>query len=227
MSRRYVNQFGHQETVDEVFLASDKQLRPNRSGNLYLQVELSDRTGTIGTRMWNASEELYKSFNNGDYVRVEGTTQLFQGALQMIATRRRFLKAASAVIAAPALPRGALGDTWPKDRPIRAIVPFSAGASIDIIGRIGADGLSQQLGQSIVIMNRGGAGGNIGAKSVATADPDGYTLLINSSNHSIAPAIYSNLGFDVARQQNRDILVEQAHHNRVVVGIVRVRCYRI
>jgi 3'-5' exoribonuclease len=87
MSRRYINQLGHQETVDEVFLASDKQLRPNRSGNLYLQVELSDRTGAIGTRMWNASEELYKSFSNGDYVRVEGTTQLFQGALQMIATR--------------------------------------------------------------------------------------------------------------------------------------------
>jgi 3'-5' exoribonuclease len=87
MPRRYVNQFGHQDAVDEVFLASEKQLRPNRSGNLYLQLELSDRTGAIGARMWNASEALYKSFNNGDYVRVEGTTQLFQGALQLIATR--------------------------------------------------------------------------------------------------------------------------------------------
>ncbi len=87
MSRRYVNQFGHQEAVDQVFLASDKQLRPNRSGNLYLQLELSDRTGAIGARMWNASEGVYKSFNNGDYVRIEGTTQLFQGALQLIATR--------------------------------------------------------------------------------------------------------------------------------------------
>jgi 3'-5' exoribonuclease len=87
MPRRYVNQFGHQEAVDEVFLASDKQLRPNRNGNLYLQVDLSDRTGAIGARMWNASEGVYRSFNNGDYVRVEGTTQLFQGALQLIATR--------------------------------------------------------------------------------------------------------------------------------------------
>ena len=87
MPRRYVNQFGHQDAVDEVFLASDKQLRPNRSGNLYLQLDLSDRTGAIGARMWNASEALYKSFSNGDYVRVEGTTQLFQGALQLIATR--------------------------------------------------------------------------------------------------------------------------------------------
>ena len=87
MSRRYVNQFGHQDAVDEVFLASEKQLRPNRNGNLYLQVELSDRTGAIGARMWNATEAVYKSFDNGDYVRVEGTTQLFQGAVQLIATR--------------------------------------------------------------------------------------------------------------------------------------------
>ncbi len=87
MSRRFVNQLGHQDVVDEVFLASDKQLRPNRSGNLYLQVELGDRTGSISARMWNANEKLYRSFDNGDYVRVEGTTQLFQGAVQLIATR--------------------------------------------------------------------------------------------------------------------------------------------
>ncbi len=87
MSRRYVNQFGHQETVNEVFVAADKQLRPNRNGNLYLQVDLSDRSGSIAARMWNASEAVYKAFENGDYVRVEGTTQLFQGAMQLIATR--------------------------------------------------------------------------------------------------------------------------------------------
>jgi len=87
MRRRYVNQIGPQETVDEVFQATDKQLRPNRNGNLYLQVELSDRTGSIGARMWNATESLYRSFENGDYVRIEGTTQLFQGAVQLIATR--------------------------------------------------------------------------------------------------------------------------------------------
>jgi 3'-5' exoribonuclease len=87
MSRRYVNQFGPQESIDQVFLASEKQLRPNRNGNLYLQVELSDRTGAIAARMWNATEEVYHSFDNGDYIRVEGSTQLFQGSLQMIATR--------------------------------------------------------------------------------------------------------------------------------------------
>ena len=87
MARRYVNQLAHQEAVDEVFLASDKQLRPNRNGNLYLQVDLSDRTGSVGARVWNASEALYRSFENGDFVRAEGTAQLFQGSMQVIAAR--------------------------------------------------------------------------------------------------------------------------------------------
>jgi len=87
MSRRYLSQFGHQDPVDEVFLVSDKQLRPNRNGNLYLQMELSDRSGRIGARMWNASEAVYRSFNNGDYLRIEGTAQLFQGAMQVIVSR--------------------------------------------------------------------------------------------------------------------------------------------
>lgn len=86
MPRRYVNQFGHQEAVDQIFLASQKQLRPNRNGNLYLQVELSDRSGTISARMWNASDSDYRNFDDGDFVRVEGSAQLYQGAMQLIAT---------------------------------------------------------------------------------------------------------------------------------------------
>ena len=86
-TRRYVKQLGDQEQVNEVFLATAKQLRPNRNGNLYLQVDLSDRTGVLGARMWNAGDAVYRSFENGDYVRVEGTTQLFQGAVQLIVTR--------------------------------------------------------------------------------------------------------------------------------------------
>ena len=89
MSRRFASQLAHQEAVDQIFLASEKQLRPNRNGNLYLQLELSDRSGTISARMWNASEQDYRNFENGDYVRVEGTTQLFQGTIQLIATTIR------------------------------------------------------------------------------------------------------------------------------------------
>ncbi|QDU87489.1 3'-5' exoribonuclease YhaM [Pirellulimonas nuda] len=82
--RRYVTQFAHNEQVRQTFMASEKQLRPNRNGNLYLQLELSDRSGAIGTRMWNANESDFKGFDNGDYVVAEGTTQLFQGNMQMI-----------------------------------------------------------------------------------------------------------------------------------------------
>ena len=114
-------------------------------------------------------------------------------------SRRRFVTLASAAaLAAPAVSRRALADNWPKDRIIRALVPFNAGSSIDIIGRIVCDPLSQLIGQSIVIENRGGAGGTIGTMQVARAEPDGYTLLINAANHSIAPACYRNLQFDAA-----------------------------
>ena len=84
MARRFINQSGAQEHINSVFLASQKQLRPNRNGNLYLQVDLSDRSGSIAARMWNAGDVDYRSFEDGDFVRVEGTTQIFQGAIQLI-----------------------------------------------------------------------------------------------------------------------------------------------
>jgi 3'-5' exoribonuclease len=87
--RRFVSQLAHNEAVQQVFLASEKQLRPNRNGNLYLQVDLSDRSGAINARMWNASEEDYRGFENGDFVVVDGATQLFQGNMQLIANRIR------------------------------------------------------------------------------------------------------------------------------------------
>ncbi len=86
MARRFVSDLGPQDNVDQIFLASQKQLRPNRNGNLYLQVDLSDRTGSIAARMWNAGEADYRSFEDGDLVHVEGATQVFQGGLQLIAT---------------------------------------------------------------------------------------------------------------------------------------------
>lgn len=86
MPRRFVADLGQQDHIDQIFLASQKQLRPNRNGNLYLQVELADRSGSIAARMWNAGEADYRSFEDGDLVRVEGATQIFQGGLQLIAT---------------------------------------------------------------------------------------------------------------------------------------------
>jgi 3'-5' exoribonuclease len=83
-SRRFVQQLADGDSVEEIYLAVDKQLRANRNGNLYLQLELRDRTGTIGARLWNVPDPLARSFEAGDFVRVKGKVQLFQGALQMI-----------------------------------------------------------------------------------------------------------------------------------------------
>ncbi len=88
-TRRFVSQLGDKENVSQIFLLSDKQLRPNRNGNLYLQADLSDRSGTIPARMWNASEQDYRGVDNGDFVHVEGATQLFQGNMQLIASSIR------------------------------------------------------------------------------------------------------------------------------------------
>ncbi|MBY0228625.1 MAG: HD domain-containing protein [Gemmataceae bacterium] len=82
--RRYISTLADGDQVEEVYLAADKQLRANRQGNLFLQLELRDRTGMIGTRMWNAQESLFRSFEAGDFVLAKGKVQLFQGSLQMI-----------------------------------------------------------------------------------------------------------------------------------------------
>jgi 3'-5' exoribonuclease len=87
MSRRFITELGERETLDQTFLAADKQLRANRQGNLYLQVRLSDRTGSLTAMLWNAQEHVYGSFENGDYVRVVGTTQFYNNAMQMIMNR--------------------------------------------------------------------------------------------------------------------------------------------
>lgn len=86
MARRFINQLGSDESVNDVFLAGDKQLRTNRNGSLFIQVELSDRSGSLPTRMWNATDGHYQGFDDGDFVQVRGSTQIYQGAMQMIAT---------------------------------------------------------------------------------------------------------------------------------------------
>jgi tripartite-type tricarboxylate transporter receptor subunit TctC len=92
----------------------------------------------------------------------------------------------------------AKAQAWPT-KPLRAIVPYGAGSTTDIVPRVVFDQLSSQLGQSIIVENRPGAGGTIGSAFVAKADPDGYTLLVNSSAHAIAPALYPTLSYNPAR----------------------------
>jgi 3'-5' exoribonuclease len=84
MTRRYLAQMTDGEAVDDVFLVSDKQLRANRNGNMYLQLEVRDRSGAMSARLWNVGEHVFRSFDAGDFLHAKGKVQLFQGALQMI-----------------------------------------------------------------------------------------------------------------------------------------------
>jgi tripartite-type tricarboxylate transporter receptor subunit TctC len=88
--------------------------------------------------------------------------------------------------------------TWPT-KPVRVISPIGAGSAADILSRTFSEQLSTRLGQPVVVENRPGAGGTIGANVVAKAPPDGYTILIHSNGHTIAPAVYPNLPYDPVR----------------------------
>lgn len=105
--------------------------------------------------------------------------------------RAALLACLTFALAAPATAQ----DSWPS-RPIKAVVPFGAGSATDVIPRVIFEQLQSQLGQSIVVENRGGAGGTIGALQVVKSDPDGYTLLVHSSAHTVAPALYPSLPFN-------------------------------
>lgn len=83
-TRRFIQSLGDGDNVDEVYLVVEKQLRANRNGNLFLQLELRDRTGSISARLWNAGEPLFRSFDGGDFLLIKGKVQLFQGSLQII-----------------------------------------------------------------------------------------------------------------------------------------------
>ncbi len=106
------------------------------------------------------------------------------------------LIAASFAVAATAT--DAHAQSYPS-RPIKMIVPFTAGSPVDVMGRLIADHLSGRLGQPVVIDNRPGAGTTLGTKAAAAAEPDGYTLLFNSSSIVVAPAMYKNLDYDALK----------------------------
>ncbi len=86
MARRFLNQLNDGDAVDDIFLLTDKQLRANRNANLYLLASIRDCTGLINGLMWNVSEETVSHINAGDYVKVKGKVQLYQGTLQVIVT---------------------------------------------------------------------------------------------------------------------------------------------
>jgi tripartite-type tricarboxylate transporter receptor subunit TctC len=82
------------------------------------------------------------------------------------------------------------------NRPIRVIVPFAAGSTTDIIARAISDKMAESMGQPFVVENRGGASGTVGQAAVARAEPDGYTIMIHSSSHTVSPSTFATLPFD-------------------------------
>ena len=110
----------------------------------------------------------------------------------MIRTGRRALLGA-ALLAAPAR-----AEAWPA-RPVRLVVPFPPGGPADLLARLLAERLAEGWGQPVIVENRGGAGGNIGAEAVARAAPDGHVLLLCASSHVQGAALYTRLAFDPVR----------------------------
>src|SRR6187401_3087476 len=114
---------------------------------------------------------------------------------------RALLAAALGVAGALHFTGAAQAQAWPTKQPIRVVVPFPPGGPTDGMARIVSDRLGKLLGQTVVIDNRGGgAGGSVGAKSVATADPDGYSILMTPGGSlTTGPAVHKNIGYDPAK----------------------------
>ena len=112
--------------------------------------------------------------------------------------RRKFLQWAAASVALPLAPRLARAQAYPA-HPIRLLVGFPAGGQVDIVARLTAQWLGQQLGQTIVVENKPGAGGNLGAQAVINAAPDGYTLFFAASSNVVNTTLFAHLPYDFAR----------------------------
>ena len=123
--------------------------------------------------------------------------------------RRQFLQLAGAAAAAPAFPQFAAALDYPT-RPVRIIAGFAAGGGVDVTARLIGQWLTDRLGQSFVIENRPGAGGNIGTEAVVNAAPDGYTLLLATVPNAVNASLYEKLNFNFIR----DIVP--------VAGVIRV-----
>jgi tripartite-type tricarboxylate transporter receptor subunit TctC len=104
----------------------------------------------------------------------------------------RFVALLLAALLAPA----AAAQDWPKQKPIHIVVGFAPASTTDLVARLVAPKLSEALGQSVVVDNRPGAGGNVAAQQVKRAAPDGYTLFVTSVAYAVNPTLYANAGYD-------------------------------
>jgi tripartite-type tricarboxylate transporter receptor subunit TctC len=112
--------------------------------------------------------------------------------------RRTFLQSAAMAAALPLSLRRARAQSYPT-HPVRLLVGFPAGGQVDIVARVTAQWLGQQLGQTIVVENKAGAGGNLGAQAIINAPPDGYTLFFAASSNAVNTTLFAHLPYDFAR----------------------------
>jgi hypothetical protein len=110
-----------------------------------------------------------------------------------------------------------MAQEWP-NKPITFIVPFPAGGGTDAFARPLAAQLTKQLGKQIIIDNRGGAGGTLGASLAAKAAPDGYTFFMGAAHHAIAPAMYPNLDYDIEPDQKFKDRLKKAIEGHTTMG---------
>ena len=113
--------------------------------------------------------------------------------------RRQALTAAAALAAVGTLGAAHAQNAWPGAQPIKLVVPFTAGSGTDIVARLVAEKLGPALGTSVVVDNKPGAGGTLGAAITAKAPADGYTLLVHSAGHLVNPWIYKGLSYDTIK----------------------------
>ena len=125
--------------------------------------------------------------------------------------RRHAITVVSAITAGllPLTAAFAQQGTWP-ERPIRIVVPYGAGGSVDAIGRTLAQELSTRLGQPVVVENRVGAGSNVGSTFVAKAPPDGYTLLLTSPGNAVNVTLFKQMPYDVKTELTQVAVVGRA-----------------
>lgn len=114
----------------------------------------------------------------------------------MLRARRHLARALSFILLLT--PLAAKAQDWPSKEPIKIIVPFSAGSATDIVARTVFAQVGSRIGQTFVVENRGGAGTTLGSAIVAKAEPDGYTLLVNSTSHVVVASTYAHLPYSVA-----------------------------
>ncbi|CAN7156697.1 tripartite tricarboxylate transporter substrate binding protein [Variovorax paradoxus] len=114
-------------------------------------------------------------------------------------SRRQALALAAALAAISTLGAAHAQNPWPGTQPIKLVVPFTAGSGTDIVARLVAEKLGPALGTSVVVDNKPGAGGTLGAAITAKAPADGYTLLVHSAGHLVNPWIYKGLSYDTIK----------------------------